>query len=612
MSQRPPGEEKSTTTIKRRLAAISGDLEAIEESLALIEQDRAILAQSSERLAQSRIIEDVDGSREEILLGPILDATKLSLKLIQANSLELATSVDHLIDNYPDLRDQLEEISRQFNITLNTDIENRAISIVQVNRKFANLLADVLNRYSMDLEERNTRINELRDEIRNVQRNTSDRLEATRSRMIEENATIRNRLAEESTRALNRLATENTQLKNEYQKMRKEYNRLESALNALLREVRIKQMEDEDLETAVLDIPPLEESTEEVQTLHTISMAFIKLGNLGPEVVCTDIHPFIPPEQRDTINEWLMRNGAFYMTLVGQSDSYPSGLYGPLPVYGYQETLVYVYAFPAHDTSQVDPRSRSRTYVLACLFFPKAMEVAYDSYHLLSAGFQFLISETISITDITPDFTDESRELLVELLSHKAEERKTDTDILLRLEEARGSPISKMISARNIKQIHIFSENSQTQTEILGDLIEIVWNKMASFNAKKAMITLKDESQILGFTAEDTRPRILHRDSWKTADLHIVFIPTSSKPTQSVISNFSHLVDELTPEANVVLIIGQDSEPSAEKQDLIRKCVEHQRENKSWHILPTGPIIPSIKQALRKISPVQASNEPES
>ncbi|MHA2500094.1 MAG: hypothetical protein ACXAEL_11060, partial [Candidatus Hodarchaeales archaeon] len=45
--------------------------------------------------------------QQESLLGPLLDATKMSLKLIQANSLELLSSLQNLIPADSDLHERL-------------------------------------------------------------------------------------------------------------------------------------------------------------------------------------------------------------------------------------------------------------------------------------------------------------------------------------------------------------------------------------------------------------------------------------------------------------------------------------------------------------------------
>ena len=593
---------EASETIRNHLAKILKSIKEIEGRIELIEDDRDRLAEKNAVLVNLKRMEGRE-SRDEVLLGSLLEATKLSLKLIQANSMELVSSIERPMDYHPDLREEMYNLMEKLNLPLNIDTENRAIRIVGTNRQLSHILADAIQRFSQILIEKDEKVQYLTTELNQARTEEATRVDRTRTRMIEENETLRNRLAEESTRALNTLAAENTTLKINYEQLKEQHEVLEDTLQALLANVRIQKspvgIHEDRGEIASL----WEQGTARtIHSLHRISLAFIKMGQLGPEVMCSDKLSFIPPEHQESCHDVLIRNGAFYMTLVGQGDLYSSGLYGPLPVHEDSETLAYVYAFPAQDLDQLDPRARGESYVLACVFFPKDLNVALGSYQLINAGFQFLIPREITISDLTHDFLTKTRELLVELLVHKEDERRHDKDLLLRYEELKGSSITRMVTSYDINKICVYSWDIETRNAIFHDLVEIAWNDLAMFNARKGLISLKNGSQICGFPAKIARSHIFSRQTWKSGDINIVFVPPFTEFSRQTAKSYDALLDRFMIDSVVVWILDPTvKDPGPRRTAFKEKLTELHNVHRSWHVITPKQPIPSIKQAITKV-----------
>ena len=69
---------------------------------------------------------------------------------------------------------------------------------------------------------------------------------------------------------------------------------------------------------------------------------------------------------------FLLKYGAFFMTILGQSSEIFTGLFGPLPVHGFYDSLSYLFAFEVNDSSLSDERLEGKAYCILALFFKKA------------------------------------------------------------------------------------------------------------------------------------------------------------------------------------------------------------------------------------------------
>ncbi len=68
--------------------------------------------------------------------------------------------------------------------------------------------------------------------------------------------------------------------------------------------------------------------------------------------------------------------GLYFMTAIGQGTTQASGLFGPLPVPGYEFESFnsVVYALHLNDKKQTDPRTKGTSYTLVTLIYPKIYE----------------------------------------------------------------------------------------------------------------------------------------------------------------------------------------------------------------------------------------------
>ncbi|MHA2272244.1 MAG: hypothetical protein ACXACI_10300 [Candidatus Hodarchaeales archaeon] len=454
--------------------------------------------------------------QQESLLGPLLDATKMSLKLIQANSLELLSSLQNLIPADSDLHERLRDLEQKLHIKLNQDIENRAIEMVRANREFANLVTEVVMNYVEDFKSR---------ELRELQ---------------ERQAILRDK-KEEYTRLLNemriqrrQLEGENVAVKEELSAAEAERDRLEKILNNLLKEIRLVRLS-EDIEPP--DLPSGEATSvapfQEVYELYRCSLSILKFGALGSEVVVTEKLAFMPPETTlETQDYWLTNVGAYYLTIVGQGEAYASGLFGPLPVRDYDDYLAYVYSFMTIDPSNLDVRSQGKSYALICMFFPKTISVAYSSFQLMKNTLDFVIGESLHAENLNSDFLGILRESLMGILTEKALdgsniERETD----LKMEEA--------LIQSGFWRIAILALDRPTLERSLASLLDQIWSTLQSFDAKSLKITFSNGAEILGKQIRDSSRRLRFGNPWRNIDAAIVFLSgrdTSWTEAQSLVT----------------------------------------------------------------------------
>ncbi|MFX0065598.1 MAG: hypothetical protein ACFFC7_25785 [Candidatus Hermodarchaeota archaeon] len=101
-------------------------------------------------------------------------------------------------------------------------------------------------------------------------------------------------------------------------------------------------------------------------------------------------------------NEMLNKLGIFFMTSLGQGDSYYEGLYGPLPVNGYKEHLAYLYGFSVNDTSINDERAENIAYTILIIFFPRYL-VSYlqSAFKIISKVLTRTFSDIKDVKELT-------------------------------------------------------------------------------------------------------------------------------------------------------------------------------------------------------------------
>ncbi|MFX0091553.1 MAG: hypothetical protein ACFFBD_07295 [Candidatus Hodarchaeota archaeon] len=104
------------------------------------------------------------------------------------------------------------------------------------------------------------------------------------------------------------------------------------------------------------------------QDLDRLGLAFITFEDSGP--VPSAVYNFPSSDRCDTL---LIRQGIYFMTVLGQGDAYYQGFYGSIPVCELDDYLAYLYGFQIRDLNATDERAQHTRYVVLVLYFPRAM-----------------------------------------------------------------------------------------------------------------------------------------------------------------------------------------------------------------------------------------------
>ncbi|MFX0116252.1 MAG: hypothetical protein ACFFB3_17010 [Candidatus Hodarchaeota archaeon] len=487
--------------------------------------------------------------QQESLLGPLLDATKMSLKLIQANSLELLSSLQSLVPDHSDLQERFQDLEQRFHITLNRDIETRAIDMVKANREFANLVVAVVMRYSEDLKTKDLR--ELQE---------------------------RQRILREKKEEYEELQKETKVVKAELATVEADRDRLEKILNNLLKEIRLIRLTDdvdpqEVLPSEIEAIAPFQE----VYELNRCSLAILKFGSSGPEVVVAEKLSFMPPETDiEFQNDWLTKIGIYYITIVGQGETYASGLFGPLPVRDYDDYLAYVFSFMAEDPTHPDKRTEGKCLALICFFFPKHIEVAYASFSVMKNILDFLIGRTKPVIELDSDFLAGLRESLVGVLTERAlDGSRIDQETELKMEE--------VIAQSDLWRIVFLALDRSTLEKSLASLLDQIWPTLQSFDAKSLKVTFSNGAEIQGRQIRDSSRRLRLGNPWRNVNGAVILLPkndTSWTEAHALVTTMQEIVRQEIP-------LGVcDSPPAASKpisavrkhvNDFVNSLVEERR-----------------------------------
>ncbi|MFQ5977229.1 MAG: hypothetical protein ACE5OZ_03730 [Candidatus Heimdallarchaeota archaeon] len=489
--------QKSIERISKELAEMDVQLQSI-----LVRTKETQSEATEPATTPSKVSKEVI-HQQESLLGPLLDATKMSLKLIQGNSLELLSSLQNLISKDSSLQERFNSLEQKFHIKLNRDIENRAIEMVRANREFANLVAEVVQRYSEDLKSK---------ELRELQE---------RQKLLREKKDEYDRLLNEMRVNRQQLEGENTEIKEELASVEAEREKLERILNNLLKEIRlIRLSEDNEPQRATTGEIESLIPFQEVYELNRCSLAILKFGGLGSEVVIAETPlNFMPPETDiGAQTDWLTNTGAYYLTIVGQGEAYASGLFGPLPVRDYDDYLAYVYSFMAEDPAHPDERTQGKAYALICFFFPKTISVAYSSFTLMKNTLDFIIGDSMQIEKLDSELLATLRESMLGILTEKAlDGSKVEQESEIKIEEA--------IAQSGLERIVFLALDRSTLQRSLASLLEQVWRTLQSFDAKALKITFSNGAEIQGRQIRDTSRRLRFGNPWRNTDAVVVLLP---------------------------------------------------------------------------------------
>ncbi|MHA1982908.1 MAG: hypothetical protein ACW967_01060 [Candidatus Hodarchaeales archaeon] len=231
----------------------------------------------------------------------------------------------------------------------------------------------------------------------------------------------------------------------------------------------------------------------ESETIEVHSFV-VKLADTGPEEIATRLEKFI--ESEDEKDFFLLSQGAYFMTILGQSTQKFTGLFGPLPVRDHFDYLSYLFAFELDDDSVKDERLGGKAYCVMALF---VNQNDIESINLLrnyleAALWRYIKNKTIS--EINNKFLSGITEVIQVVYKETTVER-TDNKIIIR------KRIENAITKTEIKQkIDLITE--KTKWTIISDsktdfpmtiegILGLLAEQVAKYEQKKGKIEGKIE-----------------------------------------------------------------------------------------------------------------------
>ncbi len=94
-----------------------------------------------------------------------------------------------------------------------------------------------------------------------------------------------------------------------------------------------------------------------------VLVAAFELTEMGPEIIHAHNQDLLP-------YDILFKSGMFYFSIMGQGDTYTTGVYGPFPVSGTKDWNAVVYGTLAKNPNFKDPRMLGNTYLMIAIFYP--------------------------------------------------------------------------------------------------------------------------------------------------------------------------------------------------------------------------------------------------
>ena len=144
-----------------------------------------------------------------------------------------------------------------------------------------------------------------------------------------------------------------------------------------------------------------------------IRLFVTELSDIGPQPVAVSLGDMFDDDMEQ--ETFLLRYGAYFMSILGQSEEKFTGLFGPLPVHGFYDSLSYLFAFEVKDPNLEDERLEGQAYCILALFFKKKENEAMNFLrNYIEAALWKFVKNTTDISGIDNKFL----EGIVDTLRH--------------------------------------------------------------------------------------------------------------------------------------------------------------------------------------------------
>ncbi|OLS25933.1 MAG: hypothetical protein HeimC3_12070 [Candidatus Heimdallarchaeota archaeon LC_3] len=215
----------------------------------------------------------------------------------------------------------------------------------------------------------------------------------------------------------------------------------------------------------------------------------VKLADTGPEEIAIKLENFIDNE--DEKDFFILSQGAYFMTILGQSTQKFVGLFGPLPVREHFDYLSYLFAFELDDDSVKDERLAGKAYCVMALFVHRS---EIESINLLRNYLEAALWRYIknkSISEIDNQFLEGITEV-IQLVYNETSVERTDNKIIIRkrIENAiTKTEIKQKISGLLEKKKLVIISDSKTDFPMtIEGILGLLAEQIAKYEQKKGKI----------------------------------------------------------------------------------------------------------------------------
>ena len=161
-----------------------------------------------------------------------------------------------------------------------------------------------------------------------------------------------------------------------------------------------------------------------------IKLFVTELSDYGPKPVAVEFGDMFSDEMEQ--ETFLLRYGAYFMSILGQSSEKFTGLFGPLPVHGFYDSLSYLFAFEVNDASLNDERLEGHAYCILALFFKKAENEAMNFLrNYIEAALWKFVKTCKDISAIDTNFLAGIRDTL-QFVHNETSIERTESKVIIR------------------------------------------------------------------------------------------------------------------------------------------------------------------------------------
>ncbi|MFW9996018.1 MAG: PleD family two-component system response regulator [Candidatus Odinarchaeota archaeon] len=129
--------------------------------------------------------------------------------------------------------------------------------------------------------------------------------------------------------------------------------------------------------------------------LSKCPLSIFSASEKGPKLVYSDTLPW--GSKNESI---LTKAGIFFSAALGQGTSYHQGIFGPLPVADVPDHSAIIYCKILEDKLAEDPRRKTATYTLFCIFYPNESQVFFLDRFRLKEIFDDSLKRTMDVTEL--------------------------------------------------------------------------------------------------------------------------------------------------------------------------------------------------------------------